>query len=322
MPLTHTSYARPVSEREEFFVDGQRVLLRSSEDLSPLPAESVDLVVTSPPYWNLKDYGHPEQIGASDYDEYLERLDGVWAECHRLGRPDSVLAINIGNRRHKKRFYPIGMDIAERMEGWVLWDIVIWYVPNALPQPYRYVERLLDNKFEFLLIFTKDGSTDYTFHKPRVPQKYLTRDPRDDKRNPAGRCLGNVVRIPAYKPPQVKAQGYHAAAYPEELAALVLECYSNPGDTVLDPFLGSGTTLKVARGMDRQGIGVEINADYAPLIEDRILEPFEVPDWRNLDIIHSSTMDTKPLPSTRKAHIFKDVDRAGPTGDEGAPAGG
>jgi modification methylase len=286
-------------------VDGQRVLFRSSEDLSVLPAESVDFVVTSPPYWNLKDYGHPGQIGAEPYDAYIDRLATVWAECYRLARPDAVLAVNVGNRRHQKRFYPIGMDIATRMKGWALWDQLVWYVPNALPQPNHYRERLFDNKFETVLLFTKDGASDYTFHKPRVPQKYATADPRAHKRNAAGRCIGNVIRIPAYRPPNVRDLGYHVAAFPEELVALLLHSFTDPGDTVLDPFVGSGTTLKVCRGMSRTGIGVELNTEYRDLIRARVGERFELPDWRDLDILHSATNvpgSTKP----RKIHLLRD----------------
>lgn len=291
-------------------VEGQRVLIQSSEDLSNLPSGSVDFFVTSPPYWNLKDYGVEGQIGGESYEEYLERLAAVWAECHRLSRDTGVLAINIGNRRHKKRYYPIAMDIASRMEGWQLWDTLIWYIPNALPQPNHYIERLFDSKFEYVLIFTKDGRSDYKFHKPRVPQKYLTADPRPEKKNAAGRCIGNVIRIPAYKPPNVKKLGYHVAAFPEELVALMLEAYTDPGDVVLDPFAGSGTTLKVCRGMGREGIGIELNPDFADLIKHRVREPFEVPDWRDLDILHSAT-NTPGRATPRKIHLIREHNAPG-----------
>ena len=292
-------------------VDGQTVHFSSSENLDYLAPESVKFFMTSPPYWNLKDYGHPDEIGREGYEEYLDRMNAVWESCYRLGQENSVLVINVANRRHKKHFYPIAMDIASRMKGWVLWDVVLWYIPNALPQANYYMERLLDSKYENLLVFTKDGSTDYEFHKPRVPQKYATADPRVHKRNADGRCLGNIIRVPAYRPPNVKQLGYHVAAYPEELVAFMLACYTSPGDQVLDPFLGSGTTLKVARGMGRRGLGIELNEEYAPLIERRIMEPFELPDWKNLDIIHSSTMKTgteKP----RKIHLL----RGAPRGDQ------
>lgn len=272
-------------------VEGQDVYFTSSTDLSFLPAESVDLFVTSPPYWNLKDYGHPDQIGSGDsYEEYLDKLNRVWSECYRIAKPNAVLAINVGNRRYRKRFYPIAFDIYHTITGWVLWDILIWYIPNALPQPSYYMERLFDSKFEFILIFTKDGSTNYKFHKPRVPQKYKDADPRAHKKNARGRCLGNVIRIPAYRPPNIKELGYHVAAYPEELAALLIYTFTDPGDTVLDPFLGSGTTLKVTRVMNRKGIGIEVNPAFETLITERIREPWAVPSWTQIDILHSSTM--------------------------------
>ena len=258
--------------------------------MSEVPDKSVSCFITSPPYWNLKDYGSSEQIGQSSYEQYLNDLNLVWQECYRCATDEAVLIVNINSRRHKKQFYPIAFDIVARMEGWRLWDHVIWYIPNALPQPNHYMERLLDNKHESCLVFTKNGNTEFTFHKPRVPQKYLTADPRKHKKNSRGRCIGNILRIPAYRPPNVRQMNYHVAAFPEELVAFFIECYTDPGDVVLDPFVGSGTTLKVCRVMDRQGIGSEINADFLPLIEQRIVEEWAVPDWKNVDIHHGTTM--------------------------------
>ena len=151
------------------------------------------------------------------------------------------------------------------------------------------MERLLDNKFESLLIFIKGDAKSYKCHKPRVPQKYIQADPRSAKKNVRGRCLGNILRIPAYRPPNVRSMNYHVAAYPEELVAFFLETYTDPGDIVLDPFVGSGTTLKVSRIMNRKSIGFEVHQEYAPLIEARISEDWSVPDWKTLDIIHSTT---------------------------------
>mgnify|MGYP002402584864 CR=1 FL=1 len=267
--------------------------------MAGIPDKSIDLFVTSPPYWNLKSYGARDEIGQSSYSDYLADLNRVWQQCYRCAADNAVLVVNVNSRRHKKKFYPIAMDIANSMEGWQLWDHVIWYIPNALPQPNHYMERILDNKFESCLVFTKDGSSDYTFNKPRVPQKYLAADPRAHKKNANGRCIGNVLRIPAYRPPNVKELGYHIAAFPEELVAFFVECYTNVGDAVADPFLGSGTTLKVSRVMNRRGYGCEANPEFAPLIRERISEAWEVPDWRKLDIIHSSTM-TPGMASPRK----------------------
>jgi DNA modification methylase len=270
----------------------QTIYIGSSEDMSGVSESSVNLFVTSPPYWNLKDYGNANQIGDSSYDEYLNRMSKVWAECYRVAADGAVLVINVNDRRNKGKFIPISFDIVSRMKDWEFWDHVIWYIPNALPQPNHYIERLLDNKYESCLVFVKGGSKEYKFNKVRVPQKYAVADPRTEKKNPKGRCVGNIIRIPAYRPPNIKAMGYHVAAYPEELAAFFIESYTNEGDIVLDPFLGSGTTLKVSECMKRTGIGFEINKDFVPLIEKRINEYWELPDWKSLDILHSATMTT------------------------------
>ena len=162
-------------------------------------------------------------------------------------------------------------------------------------------------------MFTKDGSSDYKFHKPRVPQKYLNADPRAHKKNANGRCIGNVVRIPAYRPPNVKDLGYHVAAYPEELVAFFMQCYTDEGDRVLDPFLGSGTTLKVARVMGRRGTGYECHPEFANLLQTRITEEWAVPDWRDLDIIHSATMEPGST-KTRKIHFHRNGHNGGGNG--------
>lgn len=297
-------------ETTEYLVGEQRLIIGDAANMRAVEDDSIDFFITSPPYWNLKNYGTPGEIGQSDYAGYLDSMNAVWAECFRVGTEKSVLAINVNSRRVKKQFYPIAFDIAARMRGWTLHDVIVWYIPNALPQPNSYIERLLDNKFEYILIFTKNNSHEYKFHKPRVPQKYAAADPRNNK-NASGRCLGNILRIPAYRPPNIKKMNYHVAAFPEELVAFFLECYTDPGDAVLDPFVGSGTTLKVANVMKRRGVGVEINPQFADLIQTRVQEPWQVPDWKTLDIIHSAT-PTTGMAKPRKAHFGRvDKDQSG-----------
>jgi DNA modification methylase len=273
-------------------VEDQVVYLKSSERMTELRPGEVDLIVTSPPYWNLKDYEHPGQIGQEDYEAYLRRLDAVWRECHRVSGPGAVLAINVNSRRHRKVFYPLAFDIHRTISNWVLVDVLIWYIPNALPQPNYYLERVHDNKFEFVLVFAKDYEYRYTFNKVRVPQKYRTHDPRAGKHHWRGRGIGNVIRIPAYRPPTIRQGNYHAAAFPEELPYYLIHTYSNPGDLVLDPFAGSGTTLKVARNLLRPGVGYEVNPDLAPLLARRLAEAWEPPPFTTLDII--SVYDPDP----------------------------
>lgn len=289
---------------EKVVIKNQTVFVGSSERMAGVKDGSVDFIITSPPYWNLKDYGSSNQIGQSSYEEYLDRLSKVWDECYRVARDGAVMVINVNARRHQKKYYSIPFDIATRMRNWKFWDQVIWYIPNALPQPNHYMERLLDNKFESCLVFIKGDADKFKFHKPRVPQKYLGADPRSNKQNPKGRCIGNIVRIPAYRPPNVKELGYHVAAYPEELVSFFLQCYTDEGDIVLDPFVGSGTTLKVSRVMNRSGIGFELNPEYVPLIRKRIQEMWGIPDWRNLDILHSSSKEPG-MEKPRKAQYLR-----------------
>ena len=223
-------------------VDKQHVIIGTSEDMSEVENGSVRLFVTSPPYWNLKNYGHSEQIGAGGYREYLARLGRVWLECYQKGTDASVLVVMVNSRRVGGQFYPIAHDIIAQMpRGWILWDEIIRYVPNALPQAKWYMERVLDNKFETCLVFVKGGDGKYKFRKPRIPQKYRASDPRLSKMNSYGRCLGNVIRVPAYRPPNIRQMGYHVAAFPETLVAFFIECYSELSDTVLDPFFLSVT---------------------------------------------------------------------------------
>jgi DNA modification methylase len=275
-----------------------------ARDMREVADESVDFFITSPPYWNLKDYGPSEnEIGDTSYEEYLGQLKSVFSQCYAKAKVGAAMVVNINSRRHKGRFYPIAMDIVRVVKDWEFWDQNIWYIPNALPQPNAYMERLLDNKFESLLVFIKGGHREYEFHKPRVPQKYAVADPRAEKKNERGRCLGNVLRIPAYRPPNVREMNYHVAAYPEELVAFFLETYTSPGDVVLDPFLGSGTTLKVCSVMGRKGIGFEVHEEFEPLIAARLAEPWEVPDWKKLDIIHSSSSQPGSAGGPRKAQF-------------------
>ena len=266
-------------------LDEQTVYFGNAENMSEIGDGVVDLVVTSPPYWNLKDYEHPDQIGQEDYASYLGRLDRVWQECYRVSTERGILAVNVNTRRHRKVFYPIAFDLAQSITGWVLIDIVIWYVPNALPQPHWYLDKVHDNKFEFVLVFAKDYSYDYTFNKVRVKQKYRDRDSRLEKYHAEGRGIGNVIRIPSYRPPTVRKLNYHLAAFPEELPYYLIHTYTNPGDLVLDPFVGSGTTLKVARNLGRRGMGYELNEDFRDVMAKRIGEDWEGPPFEELDLI-------------------------------------
>src|SRR5258705_84367 len=105
-------------------LDGQTAYFHSSEAMGEVPDASIRMCFTSPPYWDLKNYGHEGQIGQESYEKYLDRLCVVWEECNRVIAPNGLMFINVGNRRSKNRYYPIGWDIyrslIERKSGWKL----------------------------------------------------------------------------------------------------------------------------------------------------------------------------------------------------------
>ena len=288
------------SSRFDFKVQNQTVLFRSSEDLSPLYGEDIDLVLTSPPYWNLKKYGHENELGrkGETYDEYIQRMVDVFSECFKVTSDNAILAINLMSIRHKKKFYPIALDLYNRMKEdsgceWKLLDDITWYCPNSNTLNSYYYDKWMDNKKENILVFGKNYDFSHDFTKIRVLQKWAELDPREDNKNPDGRCIGNVVRIPAYKTPKIKKKNYHQAAFPPKIPQLFIHWFSKEGGKVLDPFLGSGTTLMVAEKLGRIGFGIEINAANSDLIKKRINEDWEPSPWEEFDIIHSSYIPQK-----------------------------
>ena len=290
-----------LSHRDELQVLGQRVIFGTSERMEELPSKLASLIVTSPPYWNLKDYKHKDQVGLEDtYEDYLKRMNTVWNECYRISNDNAILAINVRSIRVNKTYLPIAMDVYKNMSEWKLIDHLIWYIPNALPNANYYIERIFDNKYEDVLIFAKNYNYEHTFNKIRIKQKYLDKDPRSEKYNKDGRDIGNIFRIPAYRPPNVKKLNYHQAAFPEELVHIIIHTYSNRRDIIIDPFLGSGTTLKVARILGRTGIGYEINDDLKPLIEKKITEEWSPEAFSKYDLISSSEQKSKPKRRRKK----------------------
>jgi len=266
-------------------VKNQKVIFDTSEKIPDYDVDG-ELVITSPPYWDLKDYSSEKQIGYNEsYQKYLDRLTKVFHCCYKNTTKNAIMVVNVNSIRREKKYYPIAMDIVQELENWELIQNLIWYKPNSLPQPNYYLDKLFDDKYENLLVFAKNKKYNHTFNKIRVNQKYKQKEPRESKMNDKGRSIGNVINMRAYRPPTIKDENYHAAAFPEELIYGLIHTFSNEGDTVIDPFLGSGTTLKVCRNMNRRGIGFEINKGYKKLIKNRILEDMDKPSWQELDII-------------------------------------
>ncbi len=235
---------------------------------------SVHLVVTSPPYWQLKDYGHPGQIGwEQSWDEYVAALNRVWDECARVLHPGCRLCINIGDQFARAAYYgrykviPIRTGIIRHCEGALGLDYmgaIIWQkvttsnptggatVMGSYPYPRNGIVSI---DYEFILLFKKLGDA------PRVSA---------EMKESARLTHEQWVEYFAGHWNFPGERGGHIAAFPEELPRRLIRMFSFPGERVLDPFLGSGTTMLVAAREGRDCVGYEIDPAMRAVIEERL----------------------------------------------------
>jgi site-specific DNA-methyltransferase (adenine-specific) len=239
--------------------------------------ESVHLVVTSPPYWNLKDYGNDDAIGQSpsSYEEYLTSICEVFRECTRKLVPDGKLIVNImpillpgRTSKFKRRVTKtVITDLEEFMNSlgnMYFHSLYIWDKRKAVRfsswGSYPYPPNLLSTyPYEWIIVFSKIGK--------RTKVDKITKEASVITHDEFTNWVQNSIWD--FPPASAKHEG-HPAPFPEELPRRCIRLYSFEGDTVLDPFAGSGTTLKVARELGRNSIGYEINSDYVPLIRKKI----------------------------------------------------
>ena len=245
-----------------------------SRKMTEVPDKSVHLVITSPPYWQLKDYGTDDQIGFNDtYEAYINHLNLVWKECYRVLYDGCRLCINIGDQFARSVYYgrykviPIHSEIIRFCEavGFDFMGQIIWQkattmnttgggaVMGSFPHPRNGIVKL---DIEYILLFKKQGNAP----KPTSEQKAqsaMTNEEWNTYFN--GHWYFNGAK-----------QNKHLAMFPEELPKRLIKMFSFPEETVLDPFMGSGTTAAVANTLGRNSIGYEINPDFIPLIQERI----------------------------------------------------
>ncbi len=234
----------------------------SSEEMSAVEDGSVQSVVTSPPYWDLKDYGHEQQIGTTDesYDEYHDRLQSVWTACYDALCPSGTLWIVVDTVMDRGDLQLLPYHVVQRAEevGFRLQDIVKWYKPTAIA---GMSDRNVVNKKEYVLFFSK--------HRDH---KFRHRQPENGPEDPAVSAdhrLGNVWRFPV-KRGTAGQNVLHKAPFPTALSDRITRLSTDPGDTVLDPFLGSGTTAVSALQLDRTCVGYELNDEFAPVVRRRL----------------------------------------------------
>jgi len=253
------------------------IIIGDSRRMSELKDESVHLVVTSPPYWQLKNYGSNNQIGFNDsYEEYINNLNLVWNECYRVMHNGCRLCVNIGDQFARSVYYgrykiiPIREEIIRFCEtiGFDYMGAIIWQkvttcnttggatIMGSFPYPRNGIIKL---DYEFILIFKKLGDQPKVSREIKEQSKLTTEEWNEyfyGHWNFAG-----------------ERQDKHLAMFPEELPKRLIRMFSFVGDTVLDPFLGSGTTSLAAKNLDRNSVGYEINKEFLPIIKAKINSP-------------------------------------------------
>lgn len=227
---------------------------------------SIQSIITSPPYWNLKDYGHEEQIGTADesYELYHDRMQRVWSECYDKLASSGTMWVVVDTVMERGDLQLLPYHIAERAEevGFVLQDMVTWFKPTAIA---GMTQRNVVNKKEYVVQLSKNK--EHNFREDRGSNG------KEDPAVEEGHRLGNLWRHPV-KRGSVGQNVLHKAPYPVSLINRIVQVSTDPGDTVLDPFFGSGTTAASALDLDRNCIGYELNEDFREVIEER-LEPVE-----------------------------------------------
>lgn len=294
-----------------------KIVIGDSRKMELINDKSVHLVITSPPYWQLKDYGNGDQIGFDDsYEDYINNLNLVWNECYRVLDNGCRLCINIGDQFARSVYYgrykviPIRTEIIKFCEtiGFDYMGAIIWQkvttsnttggatVMGSYPYPRNGILKI---DYEFILLFKKPG-------KPKRIDKELKNKSKLSKEEWNKYFTGHW-NFPGER------QDKHLAMFPIELPNRLIKMFSFVGDTVLDPFLGSGTTSLSTINLDRNSIGYEINSEFLPIIEDKLgIKKPEIFQISNVEIIRKYQTktnfndDIKNLP-----YVFKDQVKIG-----------
>lgn len=265
----------------------------AKEKLQQIDTASVQCVVTSPPYWNLRDYKHDEQLGLEKNPlDYVENLCLIFDEVWKVLKDDGTVFVNIGDTYSRSDYPDLGIKpkdlvgipwrfaFAMQKRGWYLRQDIIWAKPNPMPEPAK--DRCT-RSHENIFMFTKSAKYFYDFEAIREPRVTTTENHQfggkkyNDPNNKVMGGIGSFYKSDGKRnkrdvwfiAPQ-PFKGAHFAVMPESVVEPCLLAGSKPGDVVLDPFFGSGTVGVVALKNQRNFVGIELNPDYVDIACKRI----------------------------------------------------
>ncbi len=290
-----------------------RIIFGDSRSFNEIKDKSVQLIITSPPYWQLKDYGAEDQIGFNDsYEEYINNLNLVWQECYRVLSDGCRMCINIGDQFARSVYYgrykviPIRTEIIRFCEslGMDYMGAIIWQktttmntsgggaIMGSFPYPRNGILKM---DYEFILLFKKLGNAP----KPTKEQKERSIITKEEW----GEYFSSHWHFNGVK------QYEHIAMFPEELPKRLIKMFSFAGETVLDPFAGSGTTSLAAKHLGRNSIGYEINRSFAPIIRSKLCEPQLSFSEEESQVFFSEDRVGNTATFDRLPYIFRDPHR-------------
>ena len=285
-----------------------KIIFGDSRQMQNVPDKSVQLIITSPPYWQLKDYGTDNQIGYNDsYEEYINNLNLVWKESYRVLDNGCRLCVNIGDQFARSVYYgrykviPIRTEIIKFCEsiGFDYMGAIIWQkqttsnttggasLMGSYPTPRNGI---ISIDYEFILIFKKLGA-------PKRPSKEIKEKSKMTKEEWKTYFAGH------WNFGGAKQDG-HIAVFPEELPKRLIKMFAFVGDTVLDPFLGSGTTSLAARSLGRNSVGYEINKEFLPFIKKKL--NIENNKFNQFEILEETPTINFKEEIKKSPYIFKD----------------
>ena len=281
------SFATPIQRKFDFQSLPDRCEIILGDALTVLkeyPKDTFRCCITSPPYWGLRDYGTPNQVGAeSELRDYIEKLRKIFSEVRRVLTADGTFWLNIGdsytsgnrgwraidkkNPAREMNYRPptpeglkpkdlIGVPwrlaFALQEDGWYLRSDIIWYKPNCQPES---VKDRPTRSHEYFFMFSKSEKYFYDYEAAKEPS-----NSNGKLRNRRSVWSINTEAFP----------GAHFATFPPALIEPVIKTSSQKGDSVLDPFFGSGTVGQVCLNLERKFTGIELNEEYVSLARKRL----------------------------------------------------